>query len=59
MKIRITIIGVLEVQFEREAKVADWPVDEFSIKFFKECIAAAAEEARKLQLPPATAPANS
>jgi len=48
MKIHVIINGVLEVQFEREAKLADWPTDEHTIKFFKACIQAASEEARKL-----------
>lgn len=52
MKIRVTINGVLEVQFEREAKLADWPTDEHTIKFFKACIETAAAEARKLCPPP-------
>lgn len=58
MKIRITIIGYLEVEFERDSKLADYPVSNDAINFFKECMTAATEEARKLQLPPAPAPAR-
>jgi hypothetical protein len=58
MKIRITITGYLEVEFERDSKQADYPVSNDAIAFFKQCVECAAAEARKLQLPPATAPAT-
>jgi len=52
MKIRITIIGYLEVEFERDSKASDYPVSSDAIAFFTQCIGAAADEARKFAAPP-------
>lgn len=48
MKIKITIFGVIEVEFERKASDTSYPYSTDHVDFFKECVAATCEEAKKL-----------